>query len=71
MKRKERFFTSKSGDSIDWFYSSVGNYAPQAGNTVPASQKRLGQQNAGHPEKKSEYYTIHIRKTLSDAWLFS
>ena len=29
----------------------MGNYAPQAGNTVPASQKRLGQQNAGHPEK--------------------
>ena len=71
MKRKEQFFTSKSGDSFDRFYSSVGNYAPQAGNTVPASQKRLGQQNAGHSEKESEYYTIHIGKTLSDARLHS
>lgn len=71
MKHTERFFTSKSGDSFDRFYSSVGNYAPQAGNTVPASQKRLGQQNAGHSEKESEYYTIHIGKTLSDARLHS
>ena len=71
MKRTERFLQAKVVTALIDFTPLWETMRRKQVTQYQLLKNGFGQQNAGHSEKESEYYTIHIGKTLSDARLHS